>query len=126
MVRVPYASNQAVAGLLGGGDVQSVADNVTRPSTGPDTRVIPFPGPVMARSWPGGEGVQAGASGRLTTPQDTDSARILTALAAGRSVKEIAADLSGTDNPGSRAHKEAREKIERLMGGLAAQAMGGH
>lgn len=80
------------------------------------------PGPGPALAW-GGDG-RASAPGS-PTPRSAEEARILALLAAGRSVRSVAAELSGTDNPGERRHKAAREQVEALIAQVAGRAISG-
>jgi hypothetical protein len=123
LVRVPYASDAAIAGLLGegeGADAQAVAPATPRPigfyvQAADDAPARPRPGPGLDNG-----PAQAIALGRDKTPLDAEAARILSKLVAGATVSELATELSGTSNPGDRRHKAAREKVEALLRQIAA------
>lgn len=105
MVRVPYASNAGIAGLLEG----------PRPTSGPASVAASGPASSATSLEAAAEAEAEAATGEpLPAHQGapkwtTDEARIIAALKAGKSVGDIAADLAGAK--GGRRYQEAAKRV---------------
>jgi hypothetical protein len=128
LVRVPWASNEAVAQLLDLPQAPATGEAAPRPTPRPIGFVAPAAVPPAASPRPGhGRATDAPsddaatAAGRATAPLDAEAARILAKFAAGATVGELAAELAGTNNPGDRRYKAARQRVEELLRRLAAE-----
>lgn len=113
------ADVRQVAGLL--------ADGAPRPllshgqGTAAEGPTIALPAAPWPRSGPdlaALDDAAASASGRAApplAPRDAATARLLARYAAGATVHELAAELSGSTNTSARAYKEARQQVEQLL-----------
>jgi hypothetical protein len=131
-VKIPNTTGADIARVaerLGQGPGQSAA------STGPTIALDGAERTAPARLWPGhGRAMDAPNDGTASAvarakqeeaPLDAESARILAQFAAGVSLHDVAGELAGTNNPGARAYKEARARVEAILQRLAAGTLGG-
>lgn len=101
-------------------------------TTGPAPRPLgfhapaPAQAPAQARPGPGPDSgpARASASGSGIPPLDAEAARVLARFAAGATVHDLAVELGGDANPGSRKYKAARERVEALLRALAGRVAG--
>ena len=113
-VRVPYASNRAIAGLLGASAAPSAAPSGQRP--------VGFHIPTREGR---AEGSTEGVTGAPLPPQQDaaywtpEDARIVAALASGKKPGELAEELSGAK--GGRKYLAAAEQIAAVIARLAAR-----
>jgi hypothetical protein len=127
LVRVPYASNRAIAALLGPPSPGTVAGTADRPFGFRAGTPVPasVPASVPARvtvvdsRYSASECVTT-ATETATVP-DAEEARILARFANGASLHDIAIEIGGNQNPGSRQYRAARARIEQLLRSLAAR-----
>ena len=122
-VRVPLASNAAIAGLLGN-DAPTMprVQNVYGEGAKEPAHDAPGTRPVHVPYTSGSDVYSAPECGKTPVNlTDASTARILAGFSAGKSVHDLAAEIGGTTNTNSRAYREARAQVE----GLLRRAIGG-
>jgi hypothetical protein len=112
-----------VAGLLGDGAGATLDLGRSRAVGGAQEGHSTALGPIAApsRPYPGPTG--ASASESAPTPRDPHVARILSLLASGKGITEIAAELSGQPSSQHRQHKAARAEVEAVLARLATREL---
>ena len=105
LVRVPYASNAAIDAILTG--TATVATVATEQA---HEQAIDTSG---SHTFSAAESATV-ALGRPAT-HTAQEARILALFGSGKSLHEVASDVSGTTNPNARAYREARVAVEAVL-----------
>lgn len=112
-VRIPNTTAEdvvCVAGLLTGPPL-----GLARAATGATVALADASRPSRGRVADAPSDDAASALERPKAPRDAETARMLARFADGASVHELAAELAGSDNTGSRAYKVARGRVEALL-----------
>lgn len=118
--RMTPADLGRVAQLLGGASGPASGPRPlgfhARAAEAPAAASRPGPGPDSGPA-------RASAPESATAALDAEALRLLARFAAGATVHDLAAELAGNANPGSRKYKAARERVEALLRALAGQGV---